>query len=110
MSHKENSTLLQLLGECAAACDHCATACLGEENVKMMARCIALDMDCAQICSLTAAFVARGSEHAAHLLAECAEICAACARECENHADRHDHCRECAEACRKCEEACRQNF
>lgn len=35
---------------CAVACSHCATSCLQEEDVKMMAKCIQLDMECAAIC------------------------------------------------------------
>ena len=73
----------------------------------MMAACIKLDMDCAQICEITAAFISRGSDHAEHLKKECAEICRKCAEECGKHSH-HEHCRECAEACRKCAEACSQ--
>lgn len=98
--------MLNLLAECAAACNHCSTACLEEKDLHMLSTCIKLDMDCAQICDITAAFVARGSAHAAHLLKECAEICTHCAEECEKHAHM-DHCKRCAEACRKCAEACR---
>ncbi|MES2330729.1 MAG: four-helix bundle copper-binding protein [Bacteroidota bacterium] len=105
MSHKQNQELLDQLNNCAALCNHCATACLEEDDVKMMARCIKLDTDCAEMCRVTASFVARGSEHAPHLLRECAEICAACAEECEKHAGM-EHCRECAESCRACAEAC----
>lgn len=36
---------------------------LQEADVKPMARCIALDMDCAQACQLAIAFMAGGSEH-----------------------------------------------
>jgi hypothetical protein len=106
MSHKQNQELLNRLSTCAAVCNHCATACLDEEDVKMLARCIKLDTDCAEICRITASFVARGSEHAQHLLRESAEICVACASECEKHANHMDHCRECAEVCRQCAEAC----
>ncbi|RYZ61372.1 MAG: four-helix bundle copper-binding protein, partial [Chitinophagaceae bacterium] len=35
---------------CASACQHCASSCTQEEDVKMMARCIQLDMECAAIC------------------------------------------------------------
>lgn len=107
MSHLQNQSLLNTLNECIAACNHCATACLEEENFKMMAQCIKSDWDCAQICSLTAGFVARGSDNQSSLLQLCAEICTACAEECEKHAGHHEHCRMCAEACRKCAEACR---
>lgn len=101
----QNTQLPDMLAGCAAACNHCSTACLGEKDVQMMATCIKLDMDCAQMCTTTAAFVARGSLHAQHLLKECAEICRQCAQECEKHAHMK-HCRRCAEACRKCTETC----
>lgn len=91
---------LDALNSCAAACEHCTEACLQEPEVQMMARCISLTRDCADVCAITARFVARGSEHVAPLLKECAEICRACADECAKHG--HRHCQECAEACRRC--------
>ena len=103
--HTQNQTLLDALNACVAACEHCATACLQEDDVKMMARCIANDRDCADICRLTATLLARGSQHGKHLLRECIEVCEICAAECEKHDD--DHCKQCAEACRRCAEACR---
>ncbi len=107
MAHEQNKQLMDALSNCAAECNHCATACLDEQDVKMLARCIKLDIDCGEICMLTASYVARGSEHAQHLLDECAEICNACAEECEKHAQMGmEHCKRCAEACRNCAEAC----
>lgn len=106
MSHEQHLELMDALAKCADECNHCISACLDEKEVKMLARCIKLDMDCADICRLTAAFVSRNSEHAEHLLRECAEICNACAEECEKHSHHMDHCRKCAEECRKCAEAC----
>ncbi|RTQ45282.1 four-helix bundle copper-binding protein [Hymenobacter gummosus] len=106
--HQQHQELLAALNACVAACEHCASACLQEEHVQMMARCISLDRDCSDVCALTARLVARGSEHAAHLLRECAEICQACADECGQH--QHEHCQQCAEACRRCAEACRQGL
>lgn len=108
MSHKTNESLISTLNNCATVCNHCISACLEEEDVKMLANCIKLDIDCAQICSLTAGFFARGSAHAPHLLPECADICNACADECEKHAHM-EHCKECAEACRKCAAECLQS-
>jgi len=105
MPQGKNHELLEALGRCAGECNHCATACLDEEDVHMLSRCIKLDLDCAAICQLTASFVTRDSEHANHLLRECAEICEACAEECEKHAHM-EHCRTCAEACRHCADAC----
>ena len=91
---------LDALNACVAACEHCSTACLQEADVQMMARCISLTRDCADVCALAARLVARGSEHAALLLKACAEVCRACAGECARH--EHRHCQECAEACRRC--------
>ena len=59
-----HSECILACNDCAIECNECAAACLNEADVKMMARCIALDTDCAAICQLAAAAVARGSEHA----------------------------------------------
>jgi adenine-specific DNA methylase len=107
MAHEKNKELLDALNNCAAECNHCATACLDEQDVNMLARCIKLNIDCADICQLTTSYVTRSSEHAHHLLKECAEICEACAEECEKHSHL-EHCRVCAEACRRCAEECMQ--
>ena len=71
-----------------------------------MARCIQLDMDCAQICRLAAAYMSRGSELSATICEVCAEVCDACAEECEKHD--MEHCRQCAQACRRSAEECRR--
>ena len=91
---------------CADACDACSSACLGEQDVKMMARCIALDIDCAQLCRLAAAMMARGSEAAKLVCEACVSLCDMCAEECGKH--QMQHCQECAAACRKCAAECRQ--
>ena len=101
-----NQTILDALARCIAACEMCSDACLHEDHVHMMVPCIELDRDCADICRLTSAFIARGSQHAQHVIKECIEICQKCADECGKH--QHDHCQYCAEACRKCVEACQQ--
>ncbi|WP_460676022.1 four-helix bundle copper-binding protein [Hymenobacter coalescens] len=103
--HQQNQLLLAALNACVAACEHCVASCLQEDDVQMMATCIGRCRDCADVCALTARLVARGSEHAQHLLRECAEVCRRCYEECSQHHD--EHCRACADACRRCEEACR---
>ena len=95
---------IEACNACAVACNHCAASCLQEPDVKMMARCIALDMDCAQLCQAATAFMARGSDLARALCGVCAQACRACADECAKHD--MDHCRRCAEACRRCAQAC----
>ena len=103
--HEQNRSLIEMLSKCAAECSRCATACLDEEDVKMMSRCIRLDIDCAEICALAGSFVARGSENAEDVLALCADLCNECADECEKHSQM-EHCKRCAEICRECAEAC----
>lgn len=107
MSQDKNKELITMLNECAVECNHCFTACLEEQDLKMLAKCIKLEIDCAEICRLAIAFLARGSQHAEHILKECAEICEACAKECQKHSQM-EHCKKCAEVCRKCAEACHQ--
>ncbi len=97
---------IEACNACAIACNHCAASCLKEDDVKMMARCIAIDMDCAQVCALTAAALARDSQHAAAICALCEKICQTCADECGKH--KMDHCQECAAACKRCAEECRK--
>ncbi|MCW3127931.1 MAG: hypothetical protein JWO03_3589 [Bacteroidetes bacterium] len=96
--------LIQQLAECAATCNMCYNACLNEEDVSMMARCIELDRECADICQLTASILARDSENKEKYLSLCADICELCAEECGKHDN--DHCRKCGEVCKKCAEDC----
>lgn len=98
-------SLIKMLYECAAACQHCSAECLNED-ANMMADCIRIDMDCADICIITATFLARNSKHGKHLFSGCIEICKACATECEKH--QHQHCKDCAAACRRCIAACEE--
>ncbi len=97
--------LIKKLDICIAACNFCAASCLREENVSMMAACIANDMDCADVCRTAAVLLARDSKHGKHLLKEVIEICEACVAECSKH--EADHCQACAKACRECADACR---
>lgn len=106
MAHEQFQSCIQACYACAAACDHCATACLAEDDVKQMARCIRLDLDCADICRMAAAYMARDSELARNVCRLCAEVCEACGEECAKHDP--DHCQQCADACRRCAEECRR--
>jgi hypothetical protein len=106
MSHELHRACIEACNACADACDHCAAACLREPEVQKMVDCIALDIDCAALCRLTPAFMARGSANAGALCDVCARLCDACADECGRH--RMDHCQRCAEACRRCAAECRK--
>lgn len=106
MSHEKYRSCIEACYACAEACNHCVASCLQEPDVKAMSRCIALDIDCAQICELAAAAMSRASENAKAICLACAQVCEACGEECGRH--KMDHCRECAQACRRCAEECRR--
>ncbi len=95
---------------CAVICSACASACLSEDDPKAMATCIRDDLDCADVCGVTARHLARlnasDKQLTVSLLAACIEACVQCAASCEPHKDHHEHCRLCLEACRRCEDAC----
>lgn len=106
--YEQFAACIQQCNLCAVACDYCVAACIGEPDPKPLARCAALDLDCAEACRLAVAYMARGSEAARAVCEFCAERCEACGEECVVHAVKHDHCRDCAEACFRCAEECRR--
>ncbi len=70
MSSQIEEACLRACNECAAACLECASACINETDPKPMARCMALDLECADICRLAAASIAKGlCTYASHLRA-----------------------------------------
>jgi hypothetical protein len=87
---------------CASICNHCASSCTHEDDVKMMAACIQLDMECAAACYAAAQLMSLGSSQAKEMCFICAQMCDLCAEECGKH---HT---ECAEACKKCADECRR--
>jgi hypothetical protein len=101
---------LQALLVCSQACTSCADACLGEERVAELRRCIRLDLDCADVCQVTARLLSRYTETDWDVvrgqLESCVVACRACGAECEHHAEHMEHCRICADACQACERAC----
>lgn len=99
-------TAIEACSACADACDRCAAACLREHDVKSMARCIALDIECAALCRLAAGTLARDSDFIVQVCQVCTAACEACGTECARHM--MDHCQACADACRRCETACRE--
>ena len=106
MNHTPNPYMscINACRSCATACHQCFAECLKEEDVKMMARCIALDADCAAACSSAADVMARRSEYAEAIRALCAQLRKACGDECARH--EAEHCKACAAACHKCAQEC----
>lgn len=108
-----NDALIRCIEECyscAQTCTSCADACLAEDNVKSLTQCIRLNLDCADVCSITGRIATRRTgfdeEMIRRMLHACAAACRLCAEECEKHAGMHEHCRICADSCRRCMSAC----
>jgi hypothetical protein len=105
------ATTIDALIACSQACTACADACLSEEAVVDLTKCIRTNLDCADICDTAARVLSRHTGYDANvsrtLLEACITVCRACALECGQHADMHEHCAVCAEACERCESTCR---
>src|SRR3569623_1500012 len=56
MAMQQYESCIEACNSCAEACDFCAASCLLELDVYALARCMALDLDCAVICRMAAAF------------------------------------------------------
>jgi len=95
---------------CEVVCSACASACLSEGDPGAMAQCIRDDLDCADLCGVTARHLARLNASDKQLtltvLAACIEACVQCASSCAPHREHHEHCRLCEQACLACEQAC----
>ncbi|WP_199421624.1 four-helix bundle copper-binding protein [Actinotalea solisilvae] len=102
--------VIETLVACSQACTACADACLSEEMVADLRKCIRSNLDCADSCATTARILSRHTGYDATItrahLEACIAACRACGDECEQHAGMHEHCRVCAEVCRDCEAAC----
>lgn len=92
--------------DCAALCARCAHHCLHMGGDHAAAHHQGIMRDCAEICALACAFLARCSPHAVHVCRECAEICTACAVDCERLAETDAMMMQCARVCRQCAQAC----
>ncbi len=97
---------MQACVECSSSCAQCAHHCLHMGDDHGAPTHQGLMQDCAEICGVTARFLARASHHASSLCEECAEICAACAESCERLAEGDAMMQRCAEICRYCALEC----
>jgi hypothetical protein len=111
MDRGDLAAAINALIMCSQACTACADACLSEDSVVDLTKCIRTNLDCADICDTTARVLSRHTGYDANisraLLEACAAACLSCASECSMHADVYEHCRICSDACSQCEIACR---
>lgn len=98
----EQRDCIENCNEASEVCEWCADECLGDAE---MEECARLCRDVADLASLHARFMARGSDYSGDLAKACADACEACADECEQHDA--DHCQVCADVLKECAESCR---
>jgi hypothetical protein len=106
MAQQQFQSCIDACNACADACDYCSIMCLQEPDTKVMARCIALDIDCAQMCRVAAGFMSRGSELSRTICQACVEVCEDCRDECAQY--QMEHCKECEKACHLCAQECQR--
>lgn len=104
MAQQQFQSCIDACNACADACDSCAALNLQVPDTKVLARCIKLNIDCAQLCRVTAGFLARGSELAASICEACIKACEDCREECAQYS--MSHCKECEAACHLCANEC----
>src|SRR5438105_9930227 len=82
----ELAAAIDVCADGAQACTACADACLAEEDVAALRSCIALAINCADLCALSVRVLSRRAREDTFLvvrvLQACAHACEGCAEEC----------------------------
>jgi hypothetical protein len=99
VEHPEAQTLRLAVDACNAAFAYC-TQQDGIEDPELLA-CM---VDCVDLCTTTASFIVRGSEHADDLREVCAELAKCVEESCEEYGD-DEVLTACADACREAYDA-----
>lgn len=97
--------VLPVVQHCEAVCEYTLTVIMGRPDVQMRVQQMQLLRDCADICTLTAKFIARCSVFAREIAALCAQICEACGNHCLRHPDPESQ--YCGRVCLHCAQLCR---
>ncbi|MCL6479062.1 MAG: four-helix bundle copper-binding protein [Peptococcaceae bacterium] len=99
--------VLRVVQDCEAVCENTATVVLVRPDVQARTMQLLLLRDCADVCTLTAKYIARCSMFARNLAYLCADICEICGNHCLRHPDPESQycgrvCLNCAKECRFC--------
>lgn len=103
--HYLNDQLVKTIQDCEATCEHMTNHLKKMADFKIRSRQAMLLRDCADICGLTAKFIARGAMFARQAAALCACICESCGQECARFPDQMSQ--NCARVCLHCARECR---
>ena len=103
-SSNNNQKCIDECNRCAQACYECFMACLKEPDIQSRKDCLAILIECAQMCQMSASHMAMDGQFAKDHCSICAAVCEKCAQECSMFED--DHCTECAQICQSCAVEC----
>ncbi|MGE4283880.1 MAG: four-helix bundle copper-binding protein [Clostridia bacterium] len=103
--HYINECLVKTIQDCEATCEHMTNHLKKLPDFQVRVRQAVLLRDCADICGLTAKYVARGAIFARQAAALCACICEVCGNECARFPDQMSQ--NCARVCMYCARECR---
>ena len=103
--------LIEVLTNCAAACERSATTCQHGNEAMGTATCMSTSRACADMCKLLISYLNGADQPAIAMMAKdlapvCARTCEACALECSKHSDM-TLCAECEQICRAAATQCR---
>jgi hypothetical protein len=104
--HLPHEMLVKTIQDCEAICEHMIHHVMMRSDFEMRRRQIALLHDCADICTLTAKYIARGSLFSKHMANLCAFVCDNCGSECAKFSDMESQ--HCAHICMNCAKECRE--
>lgn len=103
--HYMNGELVRLIQDCEATCEHMINHIKRMKDSQIRIKQSMLLRDCADICGLTANYIARDAIFKRHAAILCADICDACGKECDRFPDQES--RHCAQICFHCAMKCR---
>lgn len=102
--HDPVAGLIDVVQKCEAVCEHMQHHVSQLPDAAARAMQMQLLHDCADICGLTAKFLARNSMFARQIAALCACICMVCGNECARFPDQMSQ--HCAHVCWHCAREC----
>jgi hypothetical protein len=99
--------VVKTVQDCEVVCEQMTTILKSKPDVQNRIRQLMLLRDCADICALTAKYIARRSPFAKHMAGLCATVCQVCGTECSRFPDAESQ--HCAQVCWHCAQVC-QSF
>lgn len=104
-SHMSHHGVLQAIQNCEAVCEFTEYSILQMGGASHRIEQLRLLRDCADICTLTAKYIARCSIFAKNIALLCAQICEVCGNHCLHHPD--EQSQRCGQICLHCAQICR---